>query len=66
MLELLQDAQKEKSRDKLELLSYWHNLMEPRGERSGRDQFFAKVINRANDVSRVVLFSASLSHGSRS
>jgi hypothetical protein len=66
MLKVLQDVQKEKRWNRLELLSYWHNLMEPTGGRSGRDQFFAKVINRANDVSSFVPFSASLSHGSHS
>ena len=56
MLETLQEAYNGKWVDGLQLLQYWHRLMEPTGARDRREAFFTKVVERANTVSRFSFF----------
>ncbi len=58
MLETLQEARK-KGLNGPQLLEYWHELMEPSRMRDLREQFFTKVVERANIVSRFVFFRLS-------
>ncbi|KAF8343349.1 hypothetical protein F5887DRAFT_886857, partial [Amanita rubescens] len=51
MLETLQEACKEKGLDGPQLLEYWHGLMEPTRTRDRRQEFFTKVVERAESVS---------------
>ncbi|KAF8525579.1 hypothetical protein BU17DRAFT_74439 [Hysterangium stoloniferum] len=50
MLEWLQNAQNENNFNGSELLTHWHELMEPQGPRYLRDQFFSEVVQRANSA----------------
>ncbi|KAF8343352.1 hypothetical protein F5887DRAFT_1212486 [Amanita rubescens] len=50
MLETLQEACKEKGLDGPQLLEYWHGLMEPTGARDRREEFFTKVVERAESM----------------
>ncbi len=59
MLETLQGAYNEKGLNEPQLLEYWHGLMEPTGTRDGREQFFTKVVELANIVSRFIFFLLS-------
>jgi hypothetical protein len=56
MLKWLKKAQEE---NVVDLLPYWHQLMEPAGERSGRNGFFSEVIKLTNSASHS-LFSVWL------
>ena len=57
MLETLQAAHN-KGLNGLQLLDYWHELMEPTGARGRREGFFTEVVERANMVSRFIFLSA--------
>ena len=59
MLETLQEAYNEKGLSGSQLLKYWHGLMEPTGARKHREDFFKKVVERANSVSRFIFFRLS-------
>lgn len=61
MLETLQKVYNEQGLNGQQLLEYWHRLMEPIGARDGRKEFFTKVVDRANKVSRFVFLSAERS-----
>src|SRR6266550_8431253 len=58
MLETLQKAHEEKKLNGQQLLKYWHGLMEPIGARDSREEFFTKVVERANVVSCFIFLSA--------
>jgi hypothetical protein len=61
MLEWLQKAHNENGFNGLQLLVYWHELMEPSGVRDGREAFFTEVVNRANKVGHFIFLSAERS-----
>ena len=65
MLETLQKAHDEKGLNGQELLEHWNGLMEPIvvpiGVCDSREEFFKKVVERANIVSRFIFLSAECS-----
>ncbi len=49
----LKDAQAQNVRD---LHAYWHECMEPVGDRGDRNRFFSEVIKLANSASHSLFF----------
>ena len=62
MLETLQKAHDEKGLNGQELLKHWNGLMEPTiGVCNSREEFFKKVVERANIVSHFIFLSVGCS-----
>jgi hypothetical protein len=51
MLDWLKKEQKGKNFNAQQLHAHWHEIMEPKGARDGRQSFFSEVVERANSAS---------------